>query len=648
MNLQDQALQGRISGQIDVAKFTDKPFISADLYSTNLVRFNEDTLGMFVGRGQYDVEKGLLTIDPSTGIQHKNNRVSLRGFYNTSIKKMSVVANLSNSNIAFVNMFIKDYVDQLKGLATGEIKVDGSTSDPSVSGDLVLNDVSLKVIYLGTRYKTNDIKFKFNNRNVTIDDFYLTDERGDQYKALVKGNITHKNFKQIRLNLTASSSDFLCLNTFEWDNDMFYGYVPAQLNATVKGLIDDIELKVDAKPLKGANFHLPLSSSGDASSYDYIQFVSLGKDQQDSSSRKTSTYFKIDMNIKATPDIEAFIILDRNTREQIVAKGNGDIHLKLDLGNSMEMFGTYTITEGQYEFNFRGVLPRIFQIDEGSKMTWNGDPLAASMDVTAIYRLPSPLPLYPLIQGLTEDDTEIAEAKKKYETFIYLSLKNDLSSPEIKFDIQQPSNRAISSMAYEKLNQIRNDDKELVSQAGVLLLLGEFYGSEGLSTGSYERGGVATASDLISNALSSGLTNVFSTITGLDNISLNLGYKQYALAENQANVNQFNFAVSANLFKDRVVVDFGSNVDVDRNNQTSRNGGSTNFGGDFKAQYLVTDDGRLRLNAYRTTTNINAEGNNVVKGGVGVTYKKVFNSIGDFFGGRRRKAKQAESTLKTE
>ena len=203
-------------------------------------------------------------------------------------------------------------------------------------------------------------------------------------------------------------------------------------------------------------------------------------------------------------------------------------------------------------------------------------------------------------------------------------------------------------MAYDRFMQIKNDERELVSQAGVLLLLGEFKGSE--IRNSYERGVAATAaSDLISNALSSGLTNVLSEVTGLKNFTLNLGYNTYSTNQDQANINQYKFGVSANLFKDRVIVDFGSNVDVDRNNVSTKGTSSVNVGGDFKAQYLVTADGRLRLNAYRSP-NYNVEGTNVMKGGVGVSYKKAFNNFREFFTSKKRKYKQktSDSLHKTE
>lgn len=633
---------GRMNGKVELNNLFTAPVAEASLYSTGNVRINDDTLGQVFARVHYAIDENQLRLDPGTKISRYEQTSEITGKLNFATERMQLKATLEKADIAFLNEFIIDYVSDLHGTVTGSLNLTGPIDGPDVSGQLVLSQASLKVIYLGTRYTLENAKLNFTNYEMRVEEFNLYDERPEKYAAKVKGSVELKQLENPVFNLSISSPNFLCLNTLEWDNDLYYGYVPASLTGRVSGALDDISMDINAKPLKGATFHLPISSSGDASTYDYIDFVRIGKDQFAEKQKKSNNYFRINMNVEATPDAEVFIILDQNTREEIVAKGNGSINLNLDLGNSMNMFGTYSITEGKYLFNFRGVLPRTFIIDEGSQIRWNGDPLAAQLDVKAIYKLPNALPLYPLIQGLTDDENELAEAKKKYDTYINLALKDNLSAPEISFDINQPNNKAIGTMAYEKLMLIKNDEKELVSQAGVLLLLGEFKSAERIETGSYERGGVATASDLISNALSSGLTNVFSEVTGLKNISLNMNYKTYSLSQTQSNINQFNFGITANLFKERMLVDFGSNVDVDRSNTTGKGVSTVNIGGDFKAQYLVTDDGRLRINAYRTS-NYNAEGNSIMKGGMGLSYKKVFNSLRDLFTSKPKKNKASNN-----
>ncbi len=648
-NQTNPSFSGRISGEIEVDDFLDNPVVKASIFSTNEVLIDNDTLGFVSANITFDTKNEFIGIGKNTHIIRHNNKAEVRGSVNVKSNSINVKTSFDHTDISFLNQFVRDYVTDMNGSATGVVNIKGTLDKPDISGNIVISNASIKVTYLGTKYSMDDIKMHVTSSIIQLDDFTIKDERKGNFTGIVSGHIDHKNFADVQLDLNVTSPNLLCLNTMEWDNDLFYGYVPAKLNANVKGYLDDITLDVTTKPLKGSKFHMPISSSGDASSYDYISFSAFGKSQNALTSKKTATYFKLNLNIEATPAAEVYIILDKNTREQIVAKGNGDLGITFDMGNSMNMFGTYVITEGKYEFNFRGVLPRTFTIDEGSKIVWNGDPLGAMLDVNAVYKLPNSLPLYPLIAGLNiTEKAELDESKKKYDTYLYLSLQHELSRPEIKFDIAQPSNKAIGTLAYDKLVQIKNDERELVSQAGILLLLGEFKGSEIKS--SYERGGVATASDLISNALSSGLTNVFSEVTGLKNFSLNLGYNSYSTNSDQANnINQFKFGVSANLFKDRVVVDFGSNVDVDRNNISTKGANSVNVGGDFKAQYLVTSDGRLRLNAYRSP-NYNVDGTNVMKGGVGVSYKKVFNNFRELFTSKRRKYKQkiTDSVNKTE
>ncbi|MBK7763211.1 MAG: translocation/assembly module TamB domain-containing protein [Bacteroidetes bacterium] len=642
LNLTEPSIYGRLGGEIRIDKFYSEPIFHANLISSNEIRFDKDTLGVLDADFTYDLTKNYFSIKNSSKLSRENQEIKFNGYVDMKDSTMALSAKVKQAEISVIGQFISDYVKDLHGKASGNVELVGSVRNPKIAGAMTIEAAALKIIYLGTTYTIPKANVKFIDNQIQIDDFPIYDERGSNYSGIVSGKINHKSFSKFYLDVHINSNNLLCMNTHEWNNDLFYGYMPAKFQADMKGYLDDITMDIQAKPLKGASFYMPISSSGNASTYDYVSFVQLGRSQDEMNVSKKSNYFKMNMNIEATPDAEVIIILDKNTREQIVARGNGNISLGLDMGNSMSMFGTYTISEGNYQFNFRGAFPRTFKIDEGSTIRWNGDPLLAKLNVTAIYKLEKPLPLYPLIAGKTDDQVEINEAKRKYETYVTLFLKDELASPEISFDISQPQNKAIGTMAYNKLMQIKNDERELVSQAGVLLLLGEFHSSDGFSNSTYERGGLTTASDIVESALSSGLTNVFSKLTGLNNVSLTLGYnKSYSTDTRQNNVDQFNFGISAPLFNDRFVIDINSNLDVDKSTSGKSNS-NYYFGGDLKAQYLVTDDGRLRVNAF-SSSGTNAEGNTVTKGGMGLSYKKVFNNLYELFSSKRKKMKVKNS-----
>lgn len=637
--IEDVKLYGRISGLITVKEYLENPEIELDLKSNDVVRINDELLGIVNAGVSYHVQKETITFLKKTSIQQKESEAKIEGFVNLKDHSSNLVVDIKNVNISSFSPFVSEYIDNLKGNANGNIIIEGDISSPEIKGNMNLKDITLKVLFLGTKYTSPSVDFTFSNNNITMSNMILYDERNSsKYMATIQGKIRHKNFKNIALNFSAKSSNFLCLNTKAGDNELFYGYVPAELNMQLTGNIDDITASIQARPLKDSKFYLPIGSSGDASSYEYVTFASFGKSQLETTDNSTPNYFKLNMNIDATPDAEAHIILDQNTGEEIIAKGNGAIKLNLDLGNSMNMFGTYVITEGKYLFNFRGLIPREFIIDENSKITWTGDPLAADMDVKAVYKIPKPLALYPLVsaQANSLDEADKSEAKRTYPTFVILGLKGSLSQPSIKFDITQPDNRAVGTSAFTRFEQIKNDEKELITQASLLLLLGEFKGSDGVSSSAYRSGSISTVSDLVGSAVSSEVTNLIQKITGLKNISVNLAYQTTGI-ESQLNSgmrNELSVNVSTSLLKDRILVDFGNSVDISRDA-----GGRTNsnfIGGDFKAQFLISEDGRLRANAYRIN-NLDVSGQNFTRSGTGISYKRVFDNFEDLFARRKRK-----------
>jgi hypothetical protein len=629
---------GRLSGKVQIKDFTNKPYIKSTIYSDNEVRINNDTLGFVKIIASYDVENKMVDIDKNTSIERNQNFAHVAGNINAKDSTIDIEASLNKQSISFLNQFLSEYIQNLKGLATGNVTVKGRLNEPKISGAINLDKATVKVIFLGTTYSIEDAKLKFNNHYIEMNDFYLKDERIGNYQGLVKGYITHDNFTNFFLNFNIKSNDLLCLNTKEYDNELFYGYVPAKINVDLAGELNDINVDMDVKPLKGSKFFLPINSKGDASTYEFVHYKQFGRYQKEQNNKKRrSSYVKLNMNIDATPDAETSIILDANTGEEIVAKGNGDIRLVIDLGNSIDMNGTYQITEGKYLFNFRGLFNKEFIIDEGSKIVWNGDALNANMNIKAIYKLPQKKALYPLVIGQVEG-ADLTEAKKVYPTFVSILMTNSLLQPDIKFDITQPDNKAVGTSAYSKLEQIKNNENELIAQAGVLLLFNDFKSSEGLaSTNAYGQGAVSTVSDLVSAALSNEITNQFQNITGWTNISLNVAYQNSTNYNDLDRIqrNEFKFNVTTNLFKDRVILDVGSSVDVGAQG-TTNNTSSNNLNGDFKAQMLLTDDGRLRLNTFANNTS-DLAGNNPAKGGVGISYKKSFNSFRELFLSKKKR-----------
>lgn len=648
VNSVNPTFYGRVSGNVLISDFVKNPTLRASLNTIDPMRVNQDTVGMVSLNIEYNIAKKNLTILKPSGIQRNTDYADIAGEVNMEDSTIDLRAKLNNTNIGFLNQFIDDFVKDLKGNLDGDINIVGRITEPSISGNATLKSASMKVLYLGVNYFIDKTNFTFNNKRIDIEKTNIYDERGKNYYGVIMGRITHDNFSKFNLSFDVNSDNLVCLNTSERDNDLFYGYVPSEVSMKLRGPLDDLDLKINCKTLKGTKFYMPIGGGGDAGKYDYVRFAEIGRYQSDTLTKnKSASYVKIDMNIQATEDAEVSIILDKNTGEEIVARGEGNLKIPIDLGNNLEMYGAYLITSGVYKFNFRGVFNKDFIITPNSKITWSGDPLAATMNVEALYKCRSKLALKPLVSDLiasgTLSEEDKNEASKLYDTYVGIKMTEALSLPKIDFDITQPENRAVSSAAYQKLESIRNNPNELTSQAAILLLFEQFRSPEGISNTAYTQTLTSTVSDVVFGALSSEITNQFQKLTKLQNVNINLNYKNNTSADLQTS-DQVSLAISTNLFKDRVIVDFENGLDINRNTGNN-SGNAVNLIGNYRAQYIVTEDGRIRLNAFLVNSPDLVNKNNT-RGGLGISYKRVFNNFNELFTNQKRRKKTSQKPEK--
>ena len=152
---------------------------------------------------------------------------------------------------------------------------------------------------------------------------------------------------------------------------------------------------------------------------------------------------------------------------------------------------------------------------------------------------------------------------------------------------------------------------------------------------------------MVSNYVSSEITNKFQDLTGIKGLNFNFNYqnKTDLLTAENSSINQVSATISWVLLKERLQVDFENSYDFVRGN-TGNNG---SYVGNFKAQFLVTQDGRLRLNTYlMKDPNIDGSANNgVTKSGLGLSFRQVFNRFADLAPTKRRKSKPLNTDTTT-
>ena len=255
-------------------------------------------------------------------------------------------------------------------------------------------------------------------------------------------------------------------------------------------------------------------------------------------------------------------------------------------------------------------------MEQGGTIRWTGDPYDADLDVKALYRLRTSL--FDLAANLA-DTSDLYRRRVPVETVLHLTDK--LFNPTINFDIQLPgSDEATRDM----LERLITTEQEMNRQVFSLLILNRFVPpEEGLNTAlSYGMG--STSSELLSNQLSNWLSQISS------DFDIGINYRPGDEITSQ----ELEVALSTQLFDDRVIIDGNLGFAEDHPAQTHR---TSNIIGDVNVEVKISPEGKFRIKAFNRSNTFDVLNTTApYTQGVGVFYRREFDSLSDIFRRTRR------------
>jgi len=302
----------------------------------------------------------------------------------------------------------------------------------------------------------------------------------------------------------------------------------------------------------------------------------------------------------------------------------------VDRTGEFKMFGEFTITKGDYLFTLQNIINKRFSVKPGGTVNWSGSPYNAQVNLQAVYALRATLAelMYP--------DTS-AMYQRRMQVECVLNMTNSLLNPDITFDIDLPN--ADQSAKTDVINRIGvGNDQEMNRQVFGLLVLNKFLPREEQNLGS-ETGGFfsANSAEMLSNQLSNWLSRIS------NDFDVGVNYRPGSdIASDEVEV-----ALSTQLFNNRIIVD--GNVGVANNRSAAQSGqSSSNIVGDVNIEYKITQDGRLRVRAFNRSNDFGANAlvanNAPFTQGVGLSFRKDFNTFSDLFKGKKKEPKKALDT----
>lgn len=590
------SLQGNLNGEATIGGVLENAELDSKFLLKELV-YNTDTIGDITFLSTWD--KLNRTIQISGNILNKRLRtVELYGDIKTNHKEnnLNLYANLNEMDLIVFEPFIRNLVNNVKGKATANLKIGGSISSPEITGKVVFNHASATINYLKTSLTFSD-QVTLEKNKILVNNIIVKDIEGN--KAILTGHLTHQNFKNIGLDVTLQAKEFMVLNTTEKDNILYYGTAFATGIFSFNGPLNDVKIDINAKTDKGTHLFIPITDENSAKQQQYIRFLQKDSTIIEQEYKVNLSGITMNMNLDVNENAEVQLILDPITGESIKGTGNANLRLAINTLGNFEMFGVYEIAKGSYNFTLQNVISKNFLLEKGGRIRWDGDPLKAYVDLSAIYETRTSI--LPLILSANPTDTSSVSSGQRVLAQCVLSMKNDLMAPDILFGLRFPEDENITS----KVGGYLTNQDNLNTQVASLLVFGRFTNANGNNGNNY-----ALSTDILEAKLAS--------LVSTKNFDLNL--------ENGV-------GGSWHLFNNRIIIDgnvtsLGNNSN-DPNQQTAQ---ASSITGDVSIEYKISEDGRFRTKAFSRTDNNNdllKKGNSQTEQGIGLFYRIEFDTLGE-------------------
>jgi hypothetical protein len=288
----------------------------------------------------------------------------------------------------------------------------------------------------------------------------------------------------------------------------------------------------------------------------------------------------------------------------------------------MTLAGRYTMSGGHYEMSLYNLVKRRFEIAEGSRITWAGDPFDATLNVSAIYRVETSPSSLMATQGAGND-----QFKRELPFLVYLNVDGELMQPKLSFGLQMPKEEqgAVGGRVYGRLQQLNSQEAELNKQVFSLLVLNRFYPTSGSAGDS--GGNLAIARDNLNQALADQLNMFSEKLLGDVGIELNFGVDSYTDYQGSTATQRTQVDIEAQkrLLDDRLIVSVGSEVGVQGGNRPGEE--ASPLIGNVSIEYLLTENGRFRLKGFRRNEFENVIDGQLIVSGIAFIFTREFNEF---------------------
>ena len=240
----------------------------------------------------------------------------------------------------------------------------------------------------------------------------------------------------------------------------------------------------------------------------------------------------------------------------------------------------------------------------------------------------------------------MSKYRQEFTFIVYLNIDGQLLQPQISFTMDMPEDErgALGGAVYAQVKQLNNQEGELNRQVFSLLVLNSFFPS-GDSSGS--GGTTAMARSSVSQLLSGQLNTFTNNLVGDTGLELDVGLDSFEdyQGDSPQSRTQLNVNASKRFLDDRLIVQVGSQIDIEGSSSTSA---GNSLLGNVSVEYLITENGRYRARGFRKNQFESFIDGQLVVTGLSLIFNREFNKFEDLWRGIDSRRKEQENQAEEE
>ncbi|MCQ2218780.1 MAG: translocation/assembly module TamB [Paludibacteraceae bacterium] len=615
VNKQDVPVDAYLDGAIHLHSLLGTPRFFTNGFHVDDITYMNDSIGSLLLNSRWNTKYQGMRVSAVLN-RSKDVAATADGYLSPANDRIKFDVHLNMLPLTLAELPLKGVLHNLSGYCGSDLQVTGKLSAPDINGYFYFKDAKATVDYTDVSYHISDT-ILFSPNRIMFRNFDLYDSKNK--KLTINCAVHHKEFKDFRYTATLRMDDLLLLNNPSKKDSLLSGVFCASGAIDVRGDMNSAKVTGTLKNGNLTNVMIRLPESvTQVQTYDNIVYVTSSTEQDTSKNKPlvvsaTDEKFVVsaDVSVELTDDAVFGAIISSATGDAISFRGAGNINAKYDSETSnTKLFGQYTIKNGNLKLKLSQLPIKTFSIKEGSRVNFNGDPTACSIDITAGYRVRADLAL------LDPSFSSMGLPSTRVPVECDLNISGNLKQFDIKYDISLPeANEDLSRM----VNSLITTDDIRIREFAYLLGFGMFYPPNGESEGN-----ASIVSSLASSSISGALNSALSNLLG-DRVTI--GTDVSSSQEDLSDL-EMNLSVSTNFFNNRLVLN--TSLGYKNNTATEAEANDNALIGNFDAEYKLTKSGMFRLKAYNHANNEFYNSSSTTQG-LGVVFVKEAKNFSGLF-----------------